>query len=140
MSSLTPIPIAQCPRCGRPAARAFDATGICVPCAGVQIFSQTVADRPDSTPPFFALENPAGPSRIGPYTIISELGRGGMGVVYLAQHAQLGRIYALKVIPSRGSATSDLEMRFLREAGTIARLRHPHIVTVHDAGRDGGHA
>jgi serine/threonine protein kinase len=85
-------------------------------------------------------ETAAGPVRIGPYSIISELGRGGMGVVYLAQHIQLGRIVALKVIPSGGSATSDLEMRFLREARTVARLSHPHIVAVHDAGRDHGHA
>jgi tetratricopeptide (TPR) repeat protein len=117
-----------------------DATGVCLRCAGEQIFSQTMADRPDSTPPLPSGENAAGPNRIGPYGILNELGRGGMGVVYLAQHSQLGRIVALKVIPSGGGATSDLEMRFLREARTMARLSHPHIVTVHDAGRDRGHA
>lgn len=109
-------------------------------CAGAQIFSQTMADKPGSTPPIPPAENSGGPQRIGPYDIISELGRGGMGVVYLAQHTQLGRIVALKVIPSGGAATSSLEIRFLREARTIARLNHPHIVTVHDAGRDHGHA
>jgi hypothetical protein len=115
-------------------------TGVCVRCAGAQIFSQTMADRPGSAPPIPLAEVFEGPRRIGPYAIISELGRGGMGTVYLAQHSQLGRVVALKVIPSGGSAISDLEMRFLREARTIARLSHPHIVAVHDAGRDRGHA
>jgi eukaryotic-like serine/threonine-protein kinase len=109
-------------------------------CAGSQIFAQATANRPGSAPPIPTVENLAGPQRIGPYLIISDLGRGGMGHVYLAQHSQLGRIVALKVVPSGGSATSDLEMRFLREARTIARLNHPHIVAVHDAGRDRGHA
>ncbi|MEY2878085.1 MAG: Serine/threonine-protein kinase PknB, partial [Verrucomicrobiota bacterium] len=109
-------------------------------CAGARIFAQTMADQPGSTPPIPPAENSGGPTRIGPYGIVSELGRGGMGVVYLAQHTQLGRIVALKVIPAGGAATSDLEMRFLREARTIARLSHPHIVAVHDAGRDSGHA
>ncbi len=133
----SPVP---CPRCGRPSAGAFDASGVCVRCAGAQIFSLTVADKPGSTPPIPGFQDSDGPKRIGPYAILSELGRGGMGVVYLAQHEQLGRIVALKVIPAGGGATSDLEMRFLREARTIARLSHPHIVTVHDAGRDRGHA
>lgn len=140
MNAPPPLPSVPCPRCGRTSARAFDATGVCVSCAGAQIFSQTIAEKTGSAPPFAFGDNTHRPARIGPYTIISELGRGGMGAVYLAQHAQLGRIVALKVIPSRGSATSDLELRFLREARTIARLSHPHIVTVHDAGHDRGHA
>jgi serine/threonine-protein kinase len=99
-----------------------------------------MADRAGSTPPIPPADSFTGPTRIGPYAIISDLGHGGMGTVYLAQHTQLGRIVALKVIPSGGSATSDREMRFLREARTVARLSHPHIVVVHDAGRDHGHA
>ena len=99
-----------------------------------------MADRTGSTPPMPPADSFTGPTRIGPYAIISDLGHGGMGTVYLAQHTQLGRIVALKVIPSGGSATSDREMRFLREARTVARLSHPHIVVVHDAGRDRGHA
>ncbi len=141
MEPPAPTPPSQpCPRCRRVAERAFDASGVCVRCAGAQIFSQTMADKPGSTPPIPPAENSGGATRIGPYAVISELGRGGMGVVYLAQHIQLGRIVALKVIPSGAAATSDLEMRFLREARTIARLNHPRIVTVHDAGRAQGHA
>ena len=141
MDQSQPKPLSfSCPRCGRTSARPFDASGVCVRCAGAQIFSQTMADKPGSTPPIPPAEHSGGPERIGPYVIVSELGRGGMGVVYLAQHTSLGRIVALKVIRSGGGATSDLEMRFLREARTIARLSHPHIVAVHDAGRDRGHA
>lgn len=118
----------------------LDAAGVCVRCAGARIFALALEEKPGSTPPIPGSGSPPGLGRIGPYRILSELGRGGMGAVYLAQHGELGRVVALKVVPSRGGATSDLEMRFLREARTIARLTHPHIVTVHDAGRDHGHA
>lgn len=118
----------------------MDETGICLRCAGARIFSLTVNDKsiPPSSEP--TTEAKLGPDRIGPYAIIGELGRGGMGSVYLAQHTELGRIVALKVIPSRGGATSGLEMRFLREARTVARLSHPNIIAVHDAGHADGHA
>ncbi len=140
MSISSPPFATPCPRCGRVSDRVFDATGVCTRCAGAGIFALTVSGQPGSVPPFAADENASGPAQIGPYTIIGEIGRGGMGVVYLAQHIQLGRTIALKVIPCAASATSDLEMRFLREARTAARLNHPHIVAVHDAGRDQGHA
>jgi len=140
MDATAPSSPVSCPRCGRPSTSAFDATGVCRRCAATQIFSLTVTDKAGSAPPISTVEDSPGPRRIGPYTILGDLGHGGMGKVYLAQHGQLGRIVALKVIPSGGSATSNLEMRFLREARTIARLSHPHIVAVHDAGRDRGHA
>ena len=79
------------------------------------------------------------PRRIGPYEIIEELGRGGMGRVYAARQIGLGRIVALKVIAEGWSNSTELEIRFLREAQTIARLHHPHIVTVHESARTGGH-
>lgn len=61
-----------------------------------------------------------------------------MGRVYAARQSALGRIVALKAIPDTGSA-AVAELRFLREAQTAARLRHPHIVGVHDSGRADGH-
>ena len=76
-----------------------------------------------------------GGERIGPYEIIEELGRGGMGRVYAARQEGLGRIVALKVIVEGGENAIDRELRFLREAETMARLRHPHIVPVYDSGR-----
>ncbi len=129
-----------CPRCGQPLGRPFPGSTVCARCASQRILARALSDAPDSMPPFALPGDAGGPARIGPYTIISELGRGGMGVVYLAQHIQLGRIVALKTIRCGGTASSALEMRFLREAQTVAQLRHPHIVTVHDAGQADGHA
>ncbi len=71
---------------------------------------------------------------IGPYAIERELGRGGMGVVYLARHEQLGRTVALKMILAGTQAGEEAQKRFLLEAQSIARLSHPGIVTVYDIG------
>ncbi|QYM78258.1 protein kinase [Horticoccus luteus] len=135
--SRSPLP---CPRCGQPLGQPFPGSALCARCASARILAHALSDEPDSMPPFALPGDASGPARIGPYTIISELGRGGMGIVYLAQHAQLGRIVALKTIHCGGTASSALEMRFLREAQTVAQLRHPHIVTVHDAGQADHHA
>src|SRR3954469_15668025 len=62
------------------------------------------------------------------------LGRGGMGVVYQAQHVHLGRTVALKLLAPELSNNEDFRARFLREARLAAELDHPGIVTVYDAG------
>ena len=75
---------------------------------------------------------------LGPqYRLERELGRGGMGVVYLATDTALDRTVAVKVIHPELAAHESLARRFLTEARTIARLRHPNIVSVHAAGSDG---
>jgi serine/threonine protein kinase len=95
-------------------------------------------DLPASIPP------PAGKPASGPlpaipnYEILRELGRGGMGVVYLARQVQLERLVALKMILSGWSAGQDALTRFQREAEAIARLQHPNIVQVFDAGEHEG--
>jgi tRNA A-37 threonylcarbamoyl transferase component Bud32 len=72
-------------------------------------------------------------THIGPYEIVSELGRGGMGVVYRARHQELGRDVAIKLMIAHG--LNDVgEARFNREAHALGRLTHPNIVTVHEAG------
>jgi serine/threonine-protein kinase len=80
------------------------------------------------------------PSRIGRYEIRQELGRGMMGVVYLADDPVLGRPIALKTIQLAFVAPETereaFERRFLGEARVAARLAHPGIVVVHDVGRD----
>ncbi len=71
----------------------------------------------------------------GRYRIVSEVGRGGMGVVYAAKDLLLERDVAVKIVP-RMSITPDAEDRILREARIVARMDHPGIVPVHDMGRD----
>src|SRR4051794_10388886 len=66
------------------------------------------------------------------------LGRGGMGVVYQAQHVHLGRTVALKLLAPELSRSDDFRARFLRESRLAATLEHPGIVTVYDAGEVDG--
>lgn len=72
---------------------------------------------------------------IGGYRVESLLGRGGMGVVYLAEHVTLGRRAALKVISPELAADPSFRARFLREARLAASLDHPNIIPVFDAGK-----
>jgi serine/threonine protein kinase/Flp pilus assembly protein TadD len=69
--------------------------------------------------------------RIGHYVIMSMLGEGGMGEVYLAKDTKLGRDVALKVVPKEYTSDPSRLQRFEREAKTVAALNHPNIVTVH---------
>jgi serine/threonine protein kinase/tetratricopeptide (TPR) repeat protein len=75
------------------------------------------------------------PARFGPYRIVREVGRGGMGVVYLAEQEGLGRRVALKVLAARHTASSKALERFEREVRAVARLNDPNIVAIHDVGR-----
>jgi serine/threonine protein kinase/cytochrome c-type biogenesis protein CcmH/NrfG len=72
------------------------------------------------------------------YTIISRLGAGGMGEVYLAEDSRLPRRIALKVLPESIVGDSDRLLRFEREAQAASALNHPNIVTVHEFGEDRG--
>ncbi len=71
--------------------------------------------------------------QIDRFEIVRELGRGGFGIVYLADDPQLGRAVALKVQRPEAILSAELRRRFLREAKTAAVLAHPHIVSVYDA-------
>lgn len=77
-------------------------------------------------------------TRLGKYVLVGELGRGGMGVVYEALDSQLNRKVALKLMlanPSMDSKDRQLELdRFIQEAQLSAKLKHPNIVTVYEAG------
>ncbi|MCV7100131.1 serine/threonine-protein kinase [Mycobacterium palustre] len=72
------------------------------------------------------------------YTILCELGSGGMGRVYLAAHPRLPRRDALKVLPTEVTADPRYRERFDREAELAAALSHPHIVAIHDRGEHEG--
>jgi serine/threonine protein kinase len=71
------------------------------------------------------------------YQINGELGRGGLGVVYRAFDTQLGRDVAIKrVLVDSGEPVDELTENLIKEARTLSALKHPHIVTIHDVGRD----
>jgi serine/threonine protein kinase len=80
------------------------------------------------------------PKTIGPYEILSEIGRGGMGVVYKALHPGLKRVVALKVLIAGEDASEEAVQRLHREAESVAKLgHHPNIVPVYDVGHTTGH-
>jgi len=83
--------------------------------------------RDEATAEFLAFQEAV----LGRYSLDREIGRGGMGVVYLAHEVALDRPVALKVMPRVYAAQPALRARFLREARTAAKLSHPHIVPIH---------
>ena len=70
-------------------------------------------------------------ARLGPYEIVSLLGRGGMGEVYRATDTKLGREVALKILPDAFTNDPDRLARFRREAQVLASLNHPHIGAIY---------
>ncbi|HET9683125.1 MAG TPA: serine/threonine-protein kinase, partial [Gemmatimonadaceae bacterium] len=74
----------------------------------------------------------------GRYSIVRELGRGGMGVVYLAHEVHLDRLVAIKLLPPEKAERPQLREHFLREARLAARLSHPHIIAIHSVDEVGG--
>ncbi len=132
---------AACPECG--AGLAADSPhGLCAPC-----LLQRAMLSPDPTP---SGVSPAGaafvapdPAELAPHfpqlEILSLIGQGGMGAVYMARQLKLDRFVALKVLPAEWGRDPAFAERFQREARALARLNHPHIVAVHDFGEAGGH-
>ncbi|HEX2832713.1 MAG TPA: serine/threonine-protein kinase [Thermoanaerobaculia bacterium] len=78
--------------------------------------------------------------KLGRYEVVRELGKGAMGIVYLAKDPLIGRLVALKTIRAVAHAdddeTKEFQQRFIREAQAAGILNHPAIVTVHDIGQD----
>ena len=77
------------------------------------------------------------PIQFGRFSIVRELGRGGFGVVFLAEDMVLGRQVALKIPRPEVLVTPDVGRRFVREAEAASRLDHPHIVPVYEVGEEG---
>ncbi len=72
---------------------------------------------------------------LGRYQIVEPLGEGGMGVVYRARDAELGRDVAVKLVTTSGASSDTLATRLQREAQALAQLSHPNVVAVYDVGR-----
>lgn len=83
-------------------------------------------------------EKPDEIGRLGPYRVLTVLGAGGMGVVYLAEDPQLHRRVALKVMKPALAVSESAKKRFLREARAAAALQNDHIVTIFQVGEDRG--
>jgi len=77
-------------------------------------------------------------TKLGPYELQSLLGAGGMGEVYRARDARLGRIVAIKVLPASFSADAGRLQRFMQEARSAAALNHPNILSIFDIGEERG--
>src|SRR6266567_5471336 len=73
------------------------------------------------------------------YRIVSKIGAGGMGEVYLAEDTRLGRRVALKRLPDAVTADESVKRRFIQEAKTASALNHPHIITIYDISSDDHH-
>ena len=87
--------------------------------------------RPD--PVFIAFQS----ALAGRYSIDRELGRGGMGIVYLAHEVHLDRLVAIKLLPPERANDPALREKFLREARLAAKLSHPNIIPIHSVAESG---
>lgn len=110
------------------------------PDVAAEAWDRAVADihvRKRELTKFQSRELLAGRSRfhLGPYVVFDELGRGGMGQVFKAEHLFMGRHVAIKVLP-RAKATPESEAAFQREMRILGRLQHENIVQALDAGYD----
>ncbi len=77
-------------------------------------------------------------AKLDPYEIVSPLGAGGMGEVYRARDARLGRDVAIKILPESFARDADRLRRFEQEARAVAALNHPNILAIHDIGQYNG--
>ncbi len=96
---------------------------------------------PASTPTRLDRANPRSttlPERLGGYRILKELGRGGMGAVYLAKQLSLDRNVAVKTVQNDWSDNPRVVARFIREAYAAAQLTHHNVVQIYDLGQDNG--
>ena len=136
MSEESSLPTGRCPKCGTVIPP--DAPqGLCPRC----VLAGTAHGTEAGPSPGHRLEPPAVAQVAAAFPdleILECIGAGGMGVVYKARQTKLDRFVALKLLPLSLSADPTFAERFHREARFLARLNHPHIVSVYDFGQAGG--
>ncbi|WP_395745081.1 serine/threonine-protein kinase [Prosthecobacter sp.] len=122
-----------CPQCGQSIPEDA-ANGLCPRCVLARALAPT-ADGPadQHEPPPLEAVRAAFPH----LEVTGLIGSGGMGAVFKARQPQLDRFVALKILPGELAARPGFSVRFQREAQALAKLSHPHIVTVHDFGQAG---
>lgn len=118
----------RCPLCHEPLEFIADQPLDDIPCVACHGRFSLAGDDPD-------LKDQKPVTRIAHFELLQRLGMGSFGTVWKARDAKLDRTVALK-IPRRGNLSSSQVDSFLHEARVAAKLRHPHIVSVHEIGRD----
>ncbi|HTN02237.1 MAG TPA: serine/threonine-protein kinase [Planctomycetaceae bacterium] len=128
----------NCPQCGT-AFPAGYAAPLCPACLLKLGFESRDPSAGPATSPYQPRFLAPTPEELAPrfpqLEILERIGAGGMGVVYRARQKELDRIVALKILRPDFGPEANFAERFQREARALARLSHPHIVTVHDFGR-----
>ena len=124
----------SCPQCGT-ALPDDSQHGLCPRC----VFAKAMqATAPDMAARFVPPDLDAVRAAFPQLDVLDLIGSGGMGAVFKARQPQLDRLVALKILPSELAEQPGFSERFQREAQALAKLSHPHIVTVHDFGQAGG--